>query len=149
MGAAAVEQLVRRSANVLAVDIDPEGLDEVATRLKDAPGTVGVAVADVSDEAATRSYMARAIELWGGLDGIFQVAGVGGRKFVPLAEVPIESYDDVMRINARSMFLGMKYTLPHLVERGGGAIVNTGSHLAGTRRPPSPSIRPPSTPSSA
>lgn len=130
MGAAAVAQLAGRAANVFAVDIDGEGLAEVATQLKDAPGRVETAVADVSDEQAVRGYVARAIELWGGLDGIFQVAGMGGREFVLLAEVPTASYDEIMRVNARSMFLGMKYTLPHLIARGGGAIVNTGSHLA-------------------
>lgn len=130
MGAAAVAQLAARSANVLAVDIDAEGLAETATKLKDAPGAVETAVADVSDEKAVQGYVARAVGLWSGLDGIFQVAGMGGREFVPLAEVPTSSYDEIMRVNARSMFLGMKYALPHLLARGGGAIVNTGSHLA-------------------
>jgi NAD(P)-dependent dehydrogenase (short-subunit alcohol dehydrogenase family) len=130
MGAAAVAQLAGRGANVLAVDLDAEGLAGVATQLKDAPGQVETAVADVSDERAVGSYTDRAAGLWGGLDGIFQVAGMGGREFVPLAEVPTGSYDEIMRVNARSMFLGMKYALPHLVARGGGAIVNTGSHLA-------------------
>jgi len=130
MGAAAVAQLAHRSVNVLAVDIDPAALEEVKANLKDAPGQVEIAVADVSDEGAVQSYVARAVELWGGLDGIFQVAGIGGPEFVPLADVPVDSYDRVMRVNARSMFLGMKYALPHLVSRGGGVIVNTGSHLA-------------------
>ena len=86
-------------------------------------------MADVADAGAVEAFVSQAIGRWGRLDGIFNIAGIGTREYKPLADVANETYDEVMRVNARSAWLGMKYTLPHLVAGGGGAIVNTGSHL--------------------
>ncbi len=130
MGSAAVRQLVERGANVLAVDRDEKGLERVAEECEKGDGELGTAVADVGTTRDVEAFVAGAVERWGGLDGIFNIAGIGTGEFKPLADVSNETYDEVMRVNARSVWLGMKYALPHLVARGGGAIVNTGSHLA-------------------
>ncbi|HZQ02908.1 MAG TPA: SDR family oxidoreductase [Gaiellaceae bacterium] len=124
MGSAAVRQLVERGANVLAVDWKPEGLEPLREL------GVETAIADVADSDDVQAFVAQAVERFGGLDGIFAIAGIGTTEYKPLADVSNETYDEVMRVNAKSVWLGMKYTLPHLVARGGGAIVNTGSHLA-------------------
>jgi NAD(P)-dependent dehydrogenase (short-subunit alcohol dehydrogenase family) len=129
MGSAAVRQLLERGANVLAVDWSDEGL----AKLRDEAGSsasLETVTADVAAAEDVQGYVDRAVSRFGGLDGVFNIAGIGTREYRPLAEVSNETYDEVMRVNARSAWLGMKYTLPHLVERGGGAIVNTGSHLA-------------------
>ena len=95
-----------------------------------ADGRVAGVAADVSIETDVAGFVADAVRRWGGLDGIFNIAGIGVQHYVPLAEVRVSDYDQIMAINARSVFLGMKHALPHLVARGGGTIVNTGSHLA-------------------
>ena len=130
MGAAAVRQLLGRGANVLAVDRDEKGLQRLAEECDKGEAELDTAAADVGSTRDVEAFVDRAVGRWGGLDGIFNIAGVGTGEFKPLAEVSNETYDEVMRVNARSVWLGMKYTLPHLVARGGGAIVNTGSHLA-------------------
>jgi NAD(P)-dependent dehydrogenase (short-subunit alcohol dehydrogenase family) len=124
MGSAAVRQLVERGADVLAVDWKPEGLEPLREL------GVETATADVAATEDVQRFVGQAVESFGGLDGIFNIAGIGTTEYKPLADVSNETYDEVMRVNARSAWLGMKYTLPHLVDRGGGAIVNTGSHLA-------------------
>jgi NAD(P)-dependent dehydrogenase (short-subunit alcohol dehydrogenase family) len=124
MGSAAVRQLVERGAYVLAVDWKPEGLEPLREL------GVETATADVAATEDVQRFVGQAVESFGGLDGIFNIAGIGTTEYKPLADVSNETYDEVMRVNARSAWLGMKYTLPHLVDRGGGAIVNTGSHLA-------------------
>jgi NAD(P)-dependent dehydrogenase (short-subunit alcohol dehydrogenase family) len=129
MGSAAVRQLVERGANVLAVDWKPEGLERLTEELG-SPAEVETVTADVASTEDVQAYVARAVERFGGLDGVFNIAGIGTTEYKPLADVSNETYDEVMRVNARSAWLGMKYALPHLVARGGGAIVNTGSHLA-------------------
>src|SRR5579864_1687585 len=126
VGAAAVRQLAGRGANVLAVDLDGDGLER--TRAS-AGGGVVTQTADVGDEDAVRSYVDDAASRWGSLDGVFNIAGVEG-KFEFIGGGSTENYDDVMRINARSVFLNMKYVIPKLLENGGGAVVNVGSHLA-------------------
>ena len=130
MGAAAVRQLLGRGANVLAVDREAKGLERMASECDTNGSELDTAVADVGSTTDVEAFVARALSRWGGLDGIFNIAGIGTGQFKPLADVSNETYDEVMRVNARSVWLGMKYTLPHLVARGGGSIVNTGSHLA-------------------
>ncbi len=135
MGSAAALQLVERGANVLAVDWRPEGLDALREKLG-SPDSFDSVTADVASAEEVEAYVARTVERWGGLDGVFNIAGIGTGEFKPLAEVSNETYhDEVMRVNARSAWLGMKYSLPHLVARGGGVIVNTGSHLASHAAP--------------
>jgi NAD(P)-dependent dehydrogenase (short-subunit alcohol dehydrogenase family) len=130
MGSAAVRQLAARGVNVLAVDWKAEGLERLAGDLGGSAAELVTATADVGSAEDVQRYTEQAVAQFGGLDGVFNIAGVGTGEFKPLAEVSNETYDEVMRINARSAWLGMKYALPHLVARGGGTIVNTGSHLA-------------------
>jgi NAD(P)-dependent dehydrogenase (short-subunit alcohol dehydrogenase family) len=130
MGSAAVRLLAERGCNVLAVDWKPEGLERLAAELEGSSAELVTVTADVASADDVEAYVEQAVGRFGGLDSIFNIAGIGTVEFKPLAEVSNETYDEVMRINARSAWLGMKYSLPHLVARGGGTIVNTGSHLA-------------------
>jgi NAD(P)-dependent dehydrogenase (short-subunit alcohol dehydrogenase family) len=129
MGKAAVELLLQRGANVLAVDIDRDQLTENASKWSTIGGEVEVAAADVSSAADVESFVQRAVERWGGLAGVFNIAAILG-DFAETAESTEENYDRVMAINAKSVFLVMKYALPALLAGGGGTIVSTGSHLA-------------------
>lgn len=128
VGSAAVRQLLARGANVMAVDRDEPGLERAVEGFS-GPNDVVIRAADVGSEDDVRSYVEDAIERWGSLAGAFNIAGVEG-EFAPSGEASTDNYDNVMRVNARSVFLNMKYVLPVLVSAGGGAIVNTGSHLA-------------------
>jgi 3alpha(or 20beta)-hydroxysteroid dehydrogenase len=129
MGGAAVRILAARGMNVLAVDRDDAAVKTAVASLG-AGDRVAAVAADVSLDADVAGFVAEAVRRWGGLDGIFNIAGIGVQHYVPLADVPVGDFDEIMAINARSVFLGMKHALPHLVARGGGTIVNTGSHLA-------------------
>jgi len=127
VGSAAVRQLAERGANVMAVDRDEAGLERAIAGISGA-GEIVMRAADVGDEDDVRAYVEEALKRWGGLAGVFNIAGIEG-EFAFSGEASTENYDNVMRVNARSVFLNMKYVLPALVN-GGGAIVNTGSHLA-------------------
>jgi NAD(P)-dependent dehydrogenase (short-subunit alcohol dehydrogenase family) len=129
VGGAAVRLLASRGVNVLAVDWDDGRLEGLMEGLpRGSSGVVGRR-ADVGNAEHVRAFLDEAVERWGGLDGLFNVAGVTG-EFAPIAESSNEGFDEVLRINLKSVWYGMKYALPHLVRRGGGAIVNTGSYLA-------------------
>src|SRR6185436_15119858 len=66
------------------------------------------------------------LDLYGRLDYAVNNAGILP-KFVPTHLYATEAYDKVMAVNARGVFLGMKYEIPAMLEAGGGAIVNTSS----------------------
>jgi NAD(P)-dependent dehydrogenase (short-subunit alcohol dehydrogenase family) len=129
MGTAVLELLVERDVNVVAVDLDEQAVQSIIDGLGDTKGEMVARSADVSDADAVEGFIQLAVDRWGGLDGLFNIAGIEG-ELLPMLEATIENYDRVMRVNARSVFLGMKFALPHLIDRGGGAIVSTGSYLA-------------------
>ena len=129
MGAAVVRQLAARGVNVVAVDVVADRLDQLKRELKDKPGEVDPVVADVGSAPDVEGFVTRAVQRFGGLDGIFNIAAILG-EFKPIAESSNDGFDEVMRINTKSVWLGMKYAIPALIKRGGGAIVNTGSYLA-------------------
>ncbi len=129
MGAAVVRKLAARGVNVVAVDRLADQLDELKKELKAAPGEVDPVVADVGSASDVQGFVKRAVERFGGLDGIFSIAAILG-EFKPIAESSNDGFDEVMRVNTKSVWLGMKYAIPALIARGGGAIVNTGSYLA-------------------
>ena len=129
MGAAVVRQLAMRGVNVVAVDRVADKLDQLKRELKAAPAEVDPVVADVGSATEVQGFVKRAVERFGGLDGIFNIAAILG-EFAPIADSSNDGFDEVMRVNTKSVWLGMKYAIPALIARGGGAIVNTGSYLA-------------------
>lgn len=129
MGSAAVELLLERGANVLAVDRDRGPLDGLRQKWEPLGGEIETVAADVSVARDVESYVGRAVSRWGGLAGVFNIAAVLG-EFAQVADDSEENYDRVMTVNAKSVWLGMKYAIPALLAAGGGTIVNTGSHLS-------------------
>jgi NAD(P)-dependent dehydrogenase (short-subunit alcohol dehydrogenase family) len=120
LGSATVEALAARGADVLAVDLDAEGLG----RLRG--DSVVPHPADVTDADAVEGFVRAAFERFGRLDAIFNNAAIEGR-IAPITEYPDEEFERVMRVNVRSVWLGMKHALPVLARGGGGSIVNTAS----------------------
>ena len=129
MGAAAVRLLAARGVNVLAVDRSADGLEKLTEELKSSEAEVVAHPADVGSAEEVKGFCDEAAERFGGLDGIFNIAAILG-EFAPIVESSNEGFDEVMRVNCKSVWYGMKYAIPHLIARGGGAIVNTGSYLA-------------------
>ena len=129
MGVEVLRLLAGRDVNAVCVDLDGAAVEAAISRIGDIQGDFVAVGADVSDAGQVERYIQSAVDRWGGIDGVFNVAGIEG-ELLPMAEATIENYDRVMAVNARSVFLNMKFALPHLLARGGGTIVSTGSYLA-------------------
>ena len=111
----------------MLVDTDAAGLDAALREL--GRETADGIVADVSDAAQVRGYVARCIERFGRLDVLFSNAGnVGGHY--PIAQFPEEQFDRVIAVHVRGAFLACKYGLPAMSD--GGSIIITSS-IAGLR----------------
>src|SRR6202163_4951437 len=125
VGTAITRRLITQGANVLAVGFNTAGLSRLAAQVS-GPGALETFSADVSDAEQVRGYATRAFELWGQVDGFVNNAGIQ-TPVHPIIEFPEEDFDQVMAVNIRGVFLGMKYVLPRM--REGGSVVNMSSAL--------------------
>jgi NAD(P)-dependent dehydrogenase (short-subunit alcohol dehydrogenase family) len=129
IGLAVSLMLGRLGAKVLAVDRNRDAAESAARQVRDAGAVVEAAVADVRDAGQVRAYVAQAMRAWGRIDVLMNNAGWQG-AIQPVVDYPDEAFDDVMAINVRGVFLGLKHVLPVMIAQGRGAVVNTAS-LAG------------------
>jgi dihydroanticapsin dehydrogenase len=123
----------RHGAQVVIGDIDSQGAEETVALIRQQGGDASFVHTDVTNEAAMASLIKEAVETMGGLDAAFFNAGL--QRSGTVTEFEIEDWDALFRVNPRHCFLGTKYTVPHLRENGGGAIVLTSS-LAGVKGGP-------------
>lgn len=130
IGKATVKRFVEEGARVVAVDISGKQ-DEVAAAL----GANCIPCrADVSKSADVQAMLNLARTRFGGLDVLFNNAAIEGHM-APVGEYPEDEWEKVIAINLRSVFLGMRYAIPMMLERGGGSIVNTASMAAAVAFP--------------
>jgi NAD(P)-dependent dehydrogenase (short-subunit alcohol dehydrogenase family) len=122
IGEAIAERFVREGAKVVAADISGQQ-EAVAQRLGANCRAIRV---DVSKGADIRAMVALAKSAFGRLDILCNNAGIDG-KMAPTAEMSEEDFDQVWEVNGRSVYLGMHYAIPLMLETGGGSIVNTTS----------------------
>jgi len=129
-GKAAAVLFAREGARVVCVDINPAAAEETAEIIAGEGGEAVALQADVSKAGDVAASVARCLELYGRIDvldnnvGILEVGGP--------VEASEASWDRVMEVNLKSMFLTCKHVLPAMERQGGGAIVNIGS-VAGIR----------------
>jgi NAD(P)-dependent dehydrogenase (short-subunit alcohol dehydrogenase family) len=115
IGRAASERFVADGERVIGVDVELDGL---------ADGVTGFP-ADVSDPLAVERAIAFAVATNDGIDVLCNNAGVASTTSV--LDCTFDEWERVFAINARGVFLGTKYALPHMLASGGGVIVNTAS----------------------
>src|SRR5690242_10186539 len=118
IGAATVEAFSREGAKVVGVDLNDNS-----------PGDLAFAV-DVTDEDAVRDMYARVRDELGGIDVLFNNAGISPDDDTSVLDTSLEAWQRVQDVNLKSVFLCCKHGIPHLLERGGGSVINTASFVA-------------------
>jgi len=121
MGRASAQVFVREGARVLAADISGREKD-TAVELGDAVVPFHV---DVTVESDVEAMFDAAVEAFGRVDAVLNVAGIGGGQ--PLAKVTMDEYERIMAVNLKGVLLGTKHGIRTLLSTGGGAIVNWAS----------------------
>ena len=125
IGRAAAELFAAQGAAVVAADIDDAGEETVAA-ITAAGGRAMFVRGDISVEAEVEAMVQAAESVYGGLDAAFNNAGIGG-PIVPTEELDSDSWEQMMSINLRGVWLCTKHELAVMVPRGRGTIVNTSS----------------------
>jgi NAD(P)-dependent dehydrogenase (short-subunit alcohol dehydrogenase family) len=125
IGRATSLALAAEGAVVALVDLDSEATATLAEEIRARGGIALPMAADVSLEDDIRSVVARTVAEFGGVDVVFNNAGIIRRTTAP--ETTVEEWDRVFGVNVRAIFLMCKYVVPVMEAAGGGSIINTGS----------------------
>ncbi len=136
MGQAISEMLAREGADLVLAGRDTAAIDEVAANIRAMGRRAEVVKTDVTDAKQVEAMVRRAVALFDGqIDILVNVAGVTGPIETPVWEIDPDDFEFVLRANVFGTFLPIKYTLPHMIERKSGKIVNIGgtSGLRGYR----------------
>ncbi|WP_114951579.1 SDR family NAD(P)-dependent oxidoreductase [Sphingosinicella terrae] len=134
IGRAAALLFAREGAKVTIADRDVDGGQEAASAITSAGGKAIFVEADVTSETAVAAMVAATVEAFGGLDVAFNNAGGPGR-YANETELDVLAYRRIVDLNMTSTWLCMKYEIPAMLARGGGAIVNNASRNAQAAAP--------------
>jgi len=126
IGAATARCFSAAGATVVLAARDEQALAAVAQEIRAAGGQVLAVPTDVGDPTSIEQLVKLTRDTYGHLDVAFNNAGEGHRP-TALADIPIEDFDRVVRVNLRGIFLAMKHEIPAMLASGGGAIVNMSS----------------------
>lgn len=134
IGMATAVRLGGEGASVVAVDLHAEALAETVEAVEAAGGAATGVAADVTRSDEVERYVAAAIATYGGIDVLFNNAGIEGVAS-PLDQYPEDVFAAVLDVNVKGVWLGMKHTTDAFRTRGGGVIINTAS-IAGLKGTP-------------
>jgi NAD(P)-dependent dehydrogenase (short-subunit alcohol dehydrogenase family) len=118
IGAESARLFAEEGAKVVGVDLAEGSEGEMTLQ------------ADVSDEAQVAEMYEKAKAEFGRIDVLFNNAGINPTDDESVLDTPLEAWQRVQDINVRSVFLCCKYGIPHLLEAGGGSVINTASFVA-------------------
>ncbi len=126
IGRATALAFAAAGAQIVVADVIAQDAERTAAEISDDGGSALSVEADIARAQDAARIVAAALERFGGLDVLVNNAGVGGGR-LRLHEIEPEDFDRVIDVNLRGTFLCSKYAIPHLLERGGGRIVNIAS----------------------
>lgn len=122
IGKASVLKFASEGATVIAADIDEAG----GTALAQSSNAIHFKRTDVCNVDDIKALMDFAAETTGGIDVVFNNAGAGGAR-EKIDEIDAEGWDRTMNLLLRSVAMGIRYAVPHMIGRPGASIVNTAS----------------------
>ena len=118
IGAETARRFSEEGATVVGVDLQPGAAGDLAIE------------ADVSDEEQVREMYRRTRDHFGRIDVLFNNAGINPTDDGSVLETSVESFQRVQDVNTLGVFLCCKHGIPHLLESGGGSVINTASFVA-------------------
>ncbi|HVA30077.1 MAG TPA: glucose 1-dehydrogenase [Gaiellaceae bacterium] len=126
MGRDATILFSEEGAQVCAADVNLQAAEETAAQARDAFAFR----VDVADEESVKAMMDETVARYGGIDVLYNNAGISPDDDASLLDTSVEAWDRVQAVNTRGVFLCCKHGIPHLLERGGGSVINVASFVA-------------------
>lgn len=123
IGFATAQKLATEGAKVLLVDIDEESLKKKQKEAEKDNLDISFTVADVTKAKDVQNYVDTALERYGKIDLFFNNAGIEG-VIKPIEDYPEDKFDQLLAVNVKGVFLGMKYVIPE-IEHGGSIVITS------------------------
>jgi NAD(P)-dependent dehydrogenase (short-subunit alcohol dehydrogenase family) len=125
MGADAAIRFAEEGAQIAVADVDGAAAEKVAAEV----GGLAVEV-DVSDEESVQRMYLAAAERFGGIDVLYNNAGISPSDDASILDTDLAAWERVQAVNTRGVYLCCKHGISHLLERGGGSVINVASFVA-------------------
>ena len=130
MGRVAAELFAKEGASVVVADFSEAAGEAAVAAVRAAGGTASFVKADVSSEDDARAMVQHAVATYGRVDTLYNNAGIMPEADHSVIDTDVPTWDQVMAVNVRGVFLGCKYAIPQMLERGSGSIINVASFVA-------------------
>ena len=127
MGRDAALLFTEEGAQVCAADVNFAAAEETVARCS---GDAFAQQVDVADEASVVGMMDATVERFGGIDVLYNNAGISPDDDASVLDTSVEAWDRVQNVNTKGVFLCCKHGIPHLQARGGGSVINVASFVA-------------------
>ncbi|MBU8905642.1 SDR family NAD(P)-dependent oxidoreductase [Desertibacillus haloalkaliphilus] len=128
IGCATSLRLAEEGAAVVVADLNEEAAANTAEVIKEAGGDATFVKTDVTNPDDVQQLISTATQTYKGLDILFNNAGISNQE-LKLTELSLEEWDQVINVNLKGVYLGMKYAIPEMEKQNGGSIINTSSVL--------------------
>jgi NAD(P)-dependent dehydrogenase (short-subunit alcohol dehydrogenase family) len=125
MGEEAARVFTAEGARVVVADVDGSAASRVAGEVGGLPVRV-----DVSDEDSVQSLFRAAADEYGGIDVLYNNAGISPADDDSILDTSLEAWERVQAVNTRGVYLCCKHGIPYLLKRGGGSVINVASFVA-------------------
>jgi NAD(P)-dependent dehydrogenase (short-subunit alcohol dehydrogenase family) len=130
MGRVAAQRFAAEGARVVVAEFSDEAGSETVRLVTEAGGEATVARVDVSKEDGARAMVEQAMSSYGRVDVLYNNAGIMPEADHSVIDTDVATWDQVMAVNLRGVFLGCKHAIPRMVEQGSGSVINISSFVA-------------------
>jgi NAD(P)-dependent dehydrogenase (short-subunit alcohol dehydrogenase family) len=114
----------------VVADVMGSDAEAAASEIASTGGTATAVTVDVSDESQVAAMIDRAVGAYGGLDILFNNAGIFPADDGGILDTPPETWHKVMEVNLKGVWLGCRAAVPAMLDSGGGSIINVASFVA-------------------
>ena len=126
---ATAKMFVAEGAKVALIDINREAGDRAEREIREAGGDALFVHTDVTKPESMQAAVEATVARFGRLDVLFNCAGGSLQEDVPVHEMDLDVWNRTIALNLLHPFLSCRYGIPHLMEAGGGSVINVTSHL--------------------
>jgi NAD(P)-dependent dehydrogenase (short-subunit alcohol dehydrogenase family) len=130
MGRVAARLFAEQGARVVVAEFGEAAGRETVQQVIDAGGDATFVRTNVADETSASQMVEHAMDTYGRVDVLYNNAGIMPEADHSVVDTDVATWDQVMAVNVRGVFLGCKYAIPRMVDQGSGSVINISSFVA-------------------